>query len=373
MINNILRNLSNIPGWITNRKIVVIESDDWGSIRMPSKAVCDQLDQEGIPVYENFFTANDGLETNGDLEALFSVLLSVKDSKGRSAVMTPLVIMGNPDFEAIRENRFTKYVFEPFTVTGQRYHDSDRLLPLWKEGKAHHVFVPEFHGREHLNVTRWMKGLQQGLPITQRTFDLGLTGLHAHIAKEQRGDYQAAFDIDELSELAYLKEVLQEGVATFKALLEYSPSYFVPTNGPFNNSLEPFVKGLGIDYINSAKIQHEPIGGGKTKRLFHYLGQKSKSGLSYLTRNVIFEPSKPNSMASWVDTAMKEIEIAFRWKKPAVISSHRVNYVSRISIQNRDNGIENLDLLLKSIIKKWPDVEFMTSGELGKLIENKIK
>ena len=25
----------NIPGWTTNRKIIVIESDDWGSIRMP--------------------------------------------------------------------------------------------------------------------------------------------------------------------------------------------------------------------------------------------------------------------------------------------------------------------------------------------------
>lgn len=28
--------VSNIPGWRTNRKIVVIESDDWGSIRMSS-------------------------------------------------------------------------------------------------------------------------------------------------------------------------------------------------------------------------------------------------------------------------------------------------------------------------------------------------
>ena len=33
---NALRNLSNLPGWRTSRKIVVIESDDWGTIRMPS-------------------------------------------------------------------------------------------------------------------------------------------------------------------------------------------------------------------------------------------------------------------------------------------------------------------------------------------------
>lgn len=31
----IRKNWANLPGWHTRRKIVVIESDDWGSIRMP--------------------------------------------------------------------------------------------------------------------------------------------------------------------------------------------------------------------------------------------------------------------------------------------------------------------------------------------------
>lgn len=366
-MKSLIKNISNIAGWRTNRKIVVLESDDWGSIRMPSKEVCDVLNREGIDVYRNAFTTYDGLESNEDLEALFSVLALVKDSQGRNAVMTPLVITGNPNFDAIRENGFTNYVFEPFTETGLRYTNADRLLPLWKEGRNSDVFVPEFHGREHLNVTRWMKGLQQSLPVTNRTFDLGLTGLHAHIAKENRGDYQAAFDIDDLSQLHYLEEVLTEGISLFKNLLGYQPRYFVPTNGPFNNYLLPHLKSLGIDFINSAKMQNEPIGKGKIRKRFHYLGQECKSHLLYLTRNVIFEPSKPNP-GSWVDSAIKEIEIAFAWKKPAIISSHRVNYVSRISSANRDHGLRNLHQLFLSINKKWPDLEFMTSTELGDLI-----
>lgn len=36
---HITHNLLNIPGWRTNRKVVVIESDAWGSIRMHSKEV----------------------------------------------------------------------------------------------------------------------------------------------------------------------------------------------------------------------------------------------------------------------------------------------------------------------------------------------
>jgi hypothetical protein len=32
---------------------------------------------------------------------------------------------------------------------------------------------------------------------------------------------------------------------------------------------------------------------------------------------------------------------------------------------NRANGLKKLDILLTQIIKRWPDVEFMTSMELG--------
>ena len=50
MYRNTLKSLltvhaSNIPGWRTKRKIVVIESDDWGSIRMPSLKVFETLNQ----------------------------------------------------------------------------------------------------------------------------------------------------------------------------------------------------------------------------------------------------------------------------------------------------------------------------------------
>ena len=37
------KELYNIPGWHTRRHLVVIESDDWGSIRTPSKAVYNEF------------------------------------------------------------------------------------------------------------------------------------------------------------------------------------------------------------------------------------------------------------------------------------------------------------------------------------------
>ena len=65
---------------------------------------------------------------------------------------------------------------------------------------------------------------------------------------------------------------------------------------------------------------------------------------------------------------MKEIEIAFNCNKPATISSHRVNYMGTINPENRAEGLKKLDQLLGAIIKKWPEVEFITSMELGDII-----
>jgi hypothetical protein len=65
-----------------------------------------------------------------------------------------------------------------------------------------------------------------------------------------------------------------------------------------------------------------------------------------------------------VDKAIESIAIAFFWGKPAVISSHRINYVGGLSEDNRNNTLEQLDQLLKRIIKKWPDVQFINSEQL---------
>ena len=99
----------------------------------------------------------------------------------------------------------------------------------------------------------------------------------------------------------------------------------------------------------------------------HYLGQRSKNGQRYLVRNCFFEPSE-NQYKSWVESCLREIDISFRWRKPAIISIHRVNFIGFINPKNRDLNLPQFEQLLYEILKKWPDVEFMTSDQLGDLI-----
>jgi hypothetical protein len=117
-----------------------------------------------------------------------------------------------------------------------------------------------------------------------------------------------------------------------------------------------------------SKLRKYPLGDNKYKHEINWLGKRNGFGQIYITRNCHFEPSDP-LYVDWVDSCLYEIENAFIWHKPAVVSSHRVNYVGFINPNNADKGLKELNRLFLKILKRWPEVEFMTSTELGDLIK----
>lgn len=368
--SNLKRNISNIPGWRTRRKIVVVESDDWGSVYMSTKEDFDNLVSKGFDLSKSHYLNYDCLESNDDLEELYNVLSAHKDSTGRHPVMTGVNVVANPDFEKIKANGFNKYEYELFPETCKKYKGRDRVYELWKEGINKRLLVPVFHGREHLNVQRWMKLLKNKNKTIHTIFKYGIPFVKRGIHGEQIPDLRAAFDIDDTHDLTYLKDVITTGLDEFENLFGFRSKFFIPTNGPFNNTLETVLNDNGIKYIGTGKINMEPLGNGKYKKQFRYIGRKNTFGQIFLTRNCFFEPSSWEHAKSkdWVNDCLRDIEIAFRWGKPATVSSHRVNYTGSICPENRTAGIKKLNSLLSQIIIKWPNVEFMTSVELGNLI-----
>src|SRR5699024_3705692 len=109
--NSAILNAKNLIGWKTNRKIVVFSVDDYGNVRLDSKAARRKLDQAELPALSRF-DALDTMETLQDLEALFEVLTSAKDKNGRPAIFTPFAMPCNIDFEKMAEEGFQKYHYE---------------------------------------------------------------------------------------------------------------------------------------------------------------------------------------------------------------------------------------------------------------------
>lgn len=94
---------------------------------------------------------------------------------------------------------------------------------------------------------------------------------------------------------------------------------------------------------------------------FYYAGE-IKNGLVHNIRNCSFEPSTTKNFS--IQALMNEIDNAFKNNKIAVISSHRINYVGGIDVENRERNLNLLDRLLTILIKKYPTVEFLSSDKL---------
>lgn len=362
-------NYNNLRGWKTNRKIVVLESDDWGTIRMSSSAAYDRLLAKGFRVNECPFNRFDALEANDDLSALFETLSYVKDKDGSTAVLTANTIVANPDFEKIKDTDYQQYYYEPFTTTLRRVPCRDFVFDLYKQGIESRVFKPQFHGREHVHVSHWMAALQNKEHYASSAFNEGMFSISRGYHSSCRAEYLDAFGTYDADQRKQLQSIITEGCALFEQLFNYRSKSAIAPCYIWNADVEQCMYQNGITILQSGRARVTPvIGADKYEIARKNTGNVNSFNQCYLVRNVMFEPSLETN-TDWVGTALKEIASAFFWKTPAIICTHRLNYIGSIQEENRTRGLKLLSELLHRATKFWPDIEFMSSDQLGMLIQ----
>lgn len=367
--NIIARNIKNSFGWSTKRKIIVFSVDDYGSIRMSSVEARENLRKAGLQIEKSKFDLFDSLEDANDLTQLYDTLNSVKDKNNNPAVFTALSIPANPDFDKMQKDNFQEYSYELITETWKKMPGYENVQNLWNEGINKKLILPQFHGREHLNVKVLMELLRRRdkevlACFKNNSFGAISTVLYPTIR------YVAAFEFDNFNENECLKQIANDGLDSFEKVFGFRAKHFAAPGAREHRVLSEALHEGGIKYIDSDMIRNEHQGNGKFKKSIDYTGKKNSFNQIYLVRNCVFEPN-PFERIDWVSYCMKQIEIAFKWNKPANISSHRVNFAGHIEPSNRNNGLGQLKELLKKIVQRWPEVEFMTTIELGELIEYK--
>lgn len=370
----LIRNIKNLPGHKTSRKIVCIYVDDYGSIRVKDKKAYGTLKAAGIPMDKDRYAKYDTLASTEDLQMMFDVLTSVKDQHGNYACLTPFANIANPDFDKIRESGFTKYFREPFTETLKRYGAShEGSCELWKQGIAEHIFHPEYHGTEHINVKRFMEALQGEHKTTRLAFDNESVAVPLLPGDIPRHRETTVFYIEKAEENIALAEDIRIGMNMFENLLGYRPRQFTPGAGIYSPALHPVLKEEGIDYINVQRYMPYPLGNGKFAKHFLYNGKRNEAGQQYVVRNCVFEPyfDDCSRNAGAVDCCLKNIEAAFRMHAPAIVSTHRVNFVGSLEASHRDDALRQLKELLTEIVKRWPDVEFMDGDQMCDVVFNR--
>jgi hypothetical protein len=373
MKQKLANHLKNIQGWRTNRKLVIFSIDDYGNVRLDSKKALENLQKAQIP-FDSPFDRLDSLETREDLEALYEVLSSVKDKNGDPAIFTPYSLSCNIDFEAMAANDYSGYVFEllPKTYEKLALKDSsayEGTWKLWQEGIERGLMKPQFHGREHFNFHIFNDLLKKkDKDLRQVLKQHSYVSVPAH--KDYKNKWTAAYSFDHINETESFLKNITEGLKAFKKVYGYDSNTFTPPAQQFPLHLECELKNLGIKYIDRPRCLNRHLGNGKYQKEKHKLGGGTE--MTELVRNVVFELSIKR-ISDWVDFSFKQIEAAFRMNKPANISSHRVNFSGYIDEENRKIGLTALKQLLDKIVKRWPEVEFISADQLGDMITNNKK
>jgi len=343
----------------TDRKTIIFTSDDWGSIRIKSKKDRDDLEEKRLLIADNRFDRFDTLETNQDLEELFEVLLSFKDFKGNHPIITAPTNVANPNFEAIEQNGFEQYVYETIAETISKTEGRDKVLNLYKEGIANKIFIPQSHGKEHLQTDWWMNELKNKDSFARKVFSNHFFFIPDQFLVTNVTNLQASFNANQTKDIAHYSETIQQTVKLFYELFNYYPTYFTPPAMFYNRILEDHLVRNGFKYIDVELIQKNLL---DQKISLNYQGRKKRS-LKAIVRNNVFETNLiPNN--DGVDSCLKGIELAFKYKQPAIISNHRVSFAGGIEESNRAKGLQALRKLLNAILNKWPDAEFDTIPSL---------
>jgi hypothetical protein len=276
MIKQILNTVYNSLGWKTKRKLVVILSDDWGSIRVPSKESREKLIALGIDMNTNRFNKFDSLESNLDLENLFEVLLHHKDCNGNHPVFTAMTNVANPDFNNIKNNDFRAYFYEPFTESLKRYPNCDKVYEYYKSGIENKIFIPEFHGREHLNVNRWMNALKNNSKNTKIGFENHFFMLApSDLEKDYKKSFGPAFDTDSIDDVLKHQIIVKEGLEIFKDLFGYSSILFTAPSQIFDKRLEKTLFENGIKLLDVPRLEQKVNGNVFNKTKINYIGTGS--------------------------------------------------------------------------------------------------
>ena len=184
-------------------------------------------------------------------------------------------------------------------------------------------------------------------------FEHDLFGISTTITKELRESFMAAFDADSEAEIKLQKHILNDAKLIFDEKFNYSSSSFIAPNYIWSKNIEHHLSTLGIKFIQGLSKQQLPLLSQKKRTTIrHFLGEKNHHGQFHLVRNCFFEPTV-HPTKDVVSNCLKQIQTAFLWRKPAIICSHRLNYIGFIEEGNRESSLTKLRELLSKIQKNY--------------------
>ena len=302
-------------------RAVALESDDWGLQGfIPAADSWEGLDRAGIApgsFPEVYWSST--LEDSTMVADLCLVMSRVQGRDGLPAVFQPNYVMsglgwlGNGGDGAW--HRFDLPDLDP------RYHRPG----LWRavgEGIHSGVWYPEFHATWHYDpALRKAAALQPGdaakatgrgimlFPGSERARELGLWRESADLTGE-----------------------LDHSLEVFQRIFGRLPGSVIAPDYTWSARHEDLWESRGLRVIQAKREQRNPEWGGSligrlAKAWGRSLERVDHPDRTYLERNCRFEPVQTEDPAAVVSACLEETRQAWRRSEPAIVETHRINFV----------------------------------------------
>ena len=262
MVRKFFSNLSlhrtNAVSLKPGRKTLYIESDDWGMLRMRSNDVKSSLIEKGYQIGDCIFNSFDRLENDVDVQNLAEVLHSVLDQYGHPGLIILNNIVGNPDFEKIKNTNFNQYYVQPFTETYKQYNDTGQVRTLINEGIRTGCFLPQFHGREHVHINNWMNDLKSKRKTAIDGFEEGMFTITSGIGSDCKKEYLDAMSVYNSMDLNTISESISEGLKMFSDIWGFRSASAIAPCYMWNNDVEAVFHQHQISILQSGRAQIIP-------------------------------------------------------------------------------------------------------------------
>lgn len=335
---------------------------------MPSKEAFRALLKQGYPVDQRVFERYDTLEHASDVCALADVLRKHKQPNGTCPIFTLNVILHNPDFEAIRRDAFAAHHTEFFTSTYQRLNKGN-VPNVFSEGMQEGIFKPQLHGYVHYQTSRWMQQLQDPTSDARAAFDLEMVGVPSKDRPADGNRLMIALAADSEADEHLQVSDLSKAVEEFTRFFGFAPVSFIAPVYTWYDRVEEVLSTKGVVYLQGGRSQHIEHFAQRNLSKQHYTGESNTYAQRYMVRTVFFEPVY-NPSSTLIDHCMHRMRILMAAGIPVVISTHRINYVGGLDEAHRDRNLVLLDEFIRRITAEWPDVSFLSSDQLGQLIQH---
>ena len=313
------------------RPVMIIESDDWGAGMVGQASA---------------------------LGHIADILMCFTDCDSRRPVMTLGMILATVD----GEKTLSRGSYHRQMISMQT-HSS--LLHVISRGVEEGVFSVQLHGMEHFWPAALMEASKQ---------DGAVKTWLVHSPEAQTEDLPAPLQsrwVDasvlparQLS-VAAVRQAAQEEVRAFEDIFGTVPVVAVPPTFVWNNDVESAWARMGVGVIVTPGCRYEtrdeegqPAGKGRAL----YNGQSGESAIVYLVRDVYFEPSFGHTATQ----ALAALSAKTSQGRPTLFETHRFNFLGT----EEKSALDELEQLLRISLAEFPNLAFLSSGELATILKN---